>query len=98
MAFGKSVNGGISPLRSSLKAIEDIKKDELEPDQRAELERDYEETINMMTPLRKLLNSVAVDRWVLRLESKGYTKEQARNLVELIPMFQREMKILKQTS
>jgi hypothetical protein len=98
MAFGKSVSGALSPLDTSRKAIEDIKLDELDDDDREALQQRMNELTAIQTPLKRLFNDQTIERWVFRLEAKGYTKQQARNLVELLPTLQREMRILKATS
>jgi hypothetical protein len=97
MAFTKSVSGALSPLKQSQKAIEDIKTEELEDAERIALENRMQELVSTMTPLRKVLNEASVNRYVLVLESNGYSKEQALNLVELLPQMQREIKLINST-
>lgn len=98
MAFGKSVTGALSPIKSSKRAIEDIKLDELDEPDRQALEARMNELTSLQTPLKKLFNNQTIERWVFRLEARGYTKEQARNLVELLPTLRREMKLIEATS
>jgi hypothetical protein len=97
-AFGKSVNGALSPLNGSIKAIEDIDLTDLDNDDRKALEQRMNELTTIQTPLKKLFNDQTIERWVFRLEAKGYSKQQARDLVELLPTLQREMKILRATT
>jgi len=97
-AFGKSVHGALMPINNSKKAIEDIKLDELDEDQREALEARMNELTAIQVPLKKLFNDQTIKRWTFRLEQKGYSKEQARNLVELLPTLSKEMKLLKATS
>jgi hypothetical protein len=98
MAFGKSVNGALSPINTSKRAIEDIKLEELDGEERQALEARMNELTAIQVPLKKLFNDQTIKRWIFRLEQKGYSKEQARNLVELLPTLSKEMKLLKVTS
>lgn len=97
-AFGKSVSGALSPIETSRKAIEDIKQEELDDADREALQARMNELTAIQTPLKKLFNNQTIERWVFRLEAQGYTKEQARTLIEVLPTLQREMKLLKVTS
>jgi len=96
--FSKSVNGAIAPIKAQQKAIDDIKLEELDEDLRKELEQHKKEADVALAPIKKLFNQQAIDRWVLRLEADGYTKEQALALMKRLPTYQREMKILRATS
>jgi energy-coupling factor transporter ATP-binding protein EcfA2 len=98
MAFGKSVNGALSPINTSKRAIEDIKLEELDEADRNALEARMNELTALQTPLKKLFHSQTIERWVFRLEARGYSKEQARNLVELLPTLTQELKLIKATS
>jgi len=98
VAHLKSANGAIAPYRTSMKAIDDIKLEELDQDLRKELEQHRSEMTVAFAPMKKLFYDQAIDRWILRLEADGYTKEQARALIQRLPTYQREMKILKATS
>jgi hypothetical protein len=95
-AFGKSARGAISPLEQAQKALNDIKLEELDEEQRKAMEFQIQANIATQVPLRKVLSEQAVERCVLRLEAQGYTKEQARTLIEVIPRVEPDMKLIKQ--
>jgi hypothetical protein len=97
-AFDRSVTSAMSPLKASLKAVEDIKLDELDDEDRAELEARVDELTKLQTPLKSLFKAQTVERWVLRLEAKGYSRDQALNIVELLPTLRREMKLIESLS
>lgn len=97
LAFGKSINGALSPLRQTQRVINDVKLEELDEAQRTAFETLMEETIETLVPVAKVLGEQAVTRWVHRLEARGYTELQARNLVEVLPELQREIRQIKKT-
>jgi hypothetical protein len=72
--------------------------EELDNQGRADLEAKLEEIVEVMgmiTPVKKVLGQRAVNRWVERLEAKGFTATAARSIVELVPHFQRAIKLMK---
>src|SRR5262245_57777551 len=97
-AFGRSVTGALTPLKRSERAISDIKVEELDETERQALEEQAEALIRTMQPLRMLLSEQVSNRWVAKLEAKGYTKEQAKSLIEVLPTLQKYQKLLKATA
>jgi len=98
VTFSKSVNGALAPIKASQRAIDDLKLDELDEDLRKSLEQHRKEQEAAFAPMKRFLNQQAIDRWVLRLEADGYTKDQALALMKRLPTYQQEMKILRATS
>jgi len=97
-AFGKSVSAALSPIKSSIASIDDLKLDQLSDQDRKTLEERMTELIDILTPLKKVFHEKTIERWVLRLVARGYTKEQAHNLIELLPTLRRELKLIDQTT
>jgi hypothetical protein len=97
-AFDKSISGALNPLKSSRKAIADIKLEELEPTLRAELE-DYDlELSNTQTEVAGVLKQRAEVRTMARIESMGYSREQAQALIAQWPRLHKELKLIEKAS
>ncbi len=97
-AFGKSVIGAITPIKRSQKAIDDIKLEELTNDKRHELEDMLKELVETAAPLRTLLSAQVINHWSKKLEAKGYTRQQARDMIEHAPFLLQASKLLKATA
>lgn len=97
VAFAKSVSGALSPLKQSQKAIDDIDKKNVSAQERLALETRVQELIDTMVPIRKTFHDGAVNRWVLRLEARGYTRTQAESILEILPTLQRELRLISKT-
>lgn len=97
-SFGKSMLGAISPLKRAQRAIDDVKLDELSTEMREELEQQLQELVATAEPLRNLLSKQNIDRHAKRLEAKGYTPQQARDLLEMMPTFTRFQKLQRAIS
>lgn len=90
MAFDKSISGAIAPIKRSQKAIDDIRLEQVENETlRENLETQLRELVETAEPLRNLLSKQNIDRHAKRLEAKGYSSQQARDLLELMPTFSR---------
>jgi hypothetical protein len=97
-SFGKSVRGAMSPLRSAKSSIGDIKLEELPEDKRKALELQLQEIVETAEPLRKVLSDQCIKKFVHKLEAKGYSNKQARDLIEIMPQMQKLQKLLNITS
>jgi DNA-binding transcriptional ArsR family regulator len=95
VVFDKSINGAMNPLKKMHQQIDDHKLEELSPETREELEQRIKELVDAVAPLRTLLSQQNIDRHAKRLEAKGYTAKQARDLLELMPQFSRFTKLQK---
>lgn len=96
--FGKSTKAALAPIASSRKEIDDLKLEELEQEQRQELETRKVEYTKLEVPLKKLYNEQAVERWVTRLVARGHTPEKAAQLIQDLGMMKLEMKLIELTS
>lgn len=96
-AIGKSVVGAITPLNRSLKAGEDVKKEELSDEDQEDLERQMQELVEAAVPIRKVMSERVIAHWVSKLIVKGFTTEQARHMIDSAPMMIRAHKLLKLT-
>jgi hypothetical protein len=97
-AIGKSVNGALSPLKSSRKAIAAVKLDELPELEKQVLEMARENVEAMERAVKPTL-AQEVDRiWVARLAQDGFTPEQARKIREALPEVTKLQKLLRATA
>lgn len=96
--FSKTAKGALAPIKLSRKEIDDLKLEELDDDQRQELEAKRVEYTKLEVPLKKLLNATAIERWTDRLVSKGYSPQQATQLIKDMGSMQLEMKLIAMTS
>jgi HAMP domain-containing protein len=97
LAFSKSVTGALSPLKLAQRELENTKTRELTPEQRAAFEAKCEEIIETMQPIKQVLGEQTIERFTKRLVAQGYSKQQARDLVELLPQLKREMRLIAAT-
>jgi|SRR5262252_8156361 len=98
LAFSKSTKAALAPIQSSRREIDDLKLEELDEDQRKELETRTAEFTTLEVPLKKLYNEQAIERFVGRLLTNGQTREQALQLVKLLGMMTLEVKLIEMTS
>jgi hypothetical protein len=94
-AFGKSVLGALNPLRSSVKVVDSVKLDELNVNQRTALEAGRGMLEELQTPMRALLNGHINRHMVATLTARGYTREQARDMIDAMPAVSRFQKLLR---
>lgn len=97
-AFGKSARAALAPITSSQRALKDVKMVELTPEERKVCETQMNDLINLQVPLKKIYHEVVVERWVARLEAKGYSRAQALALTEILGSLRAEMKLMTLTS
>jgi hypothetical protein len=96
-AVGKAVVGALTPINRSLKASEDVKKEELSEEDQAELEQQMQELIETAVPFRKVCSERVIAHWVGKLITKGFTAEQAKHMIDSAPMMIRAHRLLKLT-
>lgn len=89
IAFDKSLRGAMSPITQSQRAIEDHKLEELSSEDREELEAILSELVESQQPLRNVLSQRNIDVYAKKLIAKGYSQQQAGDLLELMPSFSR---------
>jgi hypothetical protein len=94
-AFDKQVIGAISPGETAIRAIEDIKLEELDDAERAELELRRKELAGVLVPIKNVFKEQATERWIMRLEARGVAREAAVKAVGLIPQLHREMALIE---
>lgn len=97
-ALDKSVVGAMKPIKRSQKAIDDIKVEELESEDREQLERQLQELVETAVPLRRVFSETVINHWVGKLEAKGHSREAATHMIELMPTMSRLQKLLRLTS
>jgi hypothetical protein len=97
-AVDRSVVGALSPLRRSTKALNDIKVDELSPEQQQELGAQLELLKEVAAPLKTLFADQIISHWSKKLIAAGMTAQQARHVLEAMPTISRAMKLLKYTN
>lgn len=97
-AIDRSIVGALTPLKRSQKAINAVKLDELPEIQRQAMEM-ARENLAAMEKAVKPTYQAEVDRiWVARLARDGYSAEEARNILKLIPQIQKMQKLLRATA
>jgi hypothetical protein len=92
-AVGKSMRGAMTPIKRSQKAIEDHKLEELPEEKRLQLEEQLRDLVEIHEPLKKLFSQQLINSHVKILTAKGYSPQQARDLLELMPTFSQYAKL-----
>lgn len=96
--FIKMGYGALNPIKRQISALRDIKKEELSDEQRGELERDLEFSVNAFVPVAKVVNQTTINRAVSVLVAKGVPEANARVLLELHGMMTQYGRLLKLSS
>lgn len=95
VAFAKSVNGAVAPIKRQQKALEDIKTEEVAPEVKADVEAKIRDFVDYYTPLRRFLSESVINHEVQRLMAKGKTEADARLMLEMAPSLLQSHKLLK---
>jgi hypothetical protein len=97
-AFVRSAGGALAPINSALKALDDIKIDELPEDRQREVEKDRQGLETIKEPVRRAYVEEADRRMVTALIDRGQSPEQARTLLASMQTLEPYQKLLRKLS
>ena len=97
-AIGKSVLGALNPLKSSARAVEAVKLDELSDDERAAIQSAHENVLAMEKAVKPVLAAQVDSIWVTEMKRRGIPDDQARKIREALPVMTRMQKLLRATA